>query len=261
MSIAPQKITQELTSRLNEMSMKVYNEGQPVNELSWMQLMNDLRKIEDVYGLEQTSLLSQGVLWALKGEEIKAFDLIDRSLPYGGKSIHWLMTRAMVGGTYGRLDYISDVLSFDYPKDNIGLLLDIYGMAVHAGLFRSALHIKELLARLGCEEDRLLRQFGSSAELPLMCSLLERYEVKETVLKDRVSVVIKTLVSRIGFVPRFSIDSDQYGITYEFAVRLDSDARAEMDWVIADALSENFEDDLSRVISFGVRWDSKGSNV
>lgn len=247
---SPQSKHNELTDRINQFVAARSKTGL-LNEVAWQNLKRDIQAFGTTPKFMPTALLYEAILWGIRGRE----DEMDRCFKsYAnkfGQDWPWHRARAMRGPSLGRLDMVTDMLEFGYPKGSVSDLGTVASVCNQAGLFVTCLEtLKKFSAMRG--DTIPVDEAKFYGHIPEAVSYMQLNCVDELELAKRLAVATKVVRARHGELTAFEVYSSEAGISYDYCVSADIDDLVDTGLAISEALLSSFDDTMSLHMSIGV---------
>ncbi|MEE1869088.1 hypothetical protein [Pseudomonas auratipiscis] len=247
---AAQSKSSELTDRINNLAIE-RTHSRRVDEWTWIALKRDVEAYGRAPEFEAESLILMAALWNLRSNIAEMERCLNVYAGKYGKDWRWHRTRAMQGPALGRFDMVTDMLKFGVPE---GSARD-FGIVAHvcnqSGLFVTA-HTNWKKAVQLDENIFDGEEIPYYAHLPSTVAYLQEHRVDERELSSRLAVASQVVIEMSGPLTTFTIDSNDWGITFEFTVDAAIDRLVDIDFAITRRLVAEFQDTLSKHISIGV---------
>ncbi|MGE6564334.1 hypothetical protein ACQKF2_16390 [Pseudomonas hunanensis] len=247
---AAQSKSSELTDRINDLAIERTRSGR-VNEWAWRSLKRDVEAFGQSPEFGADSLILLAAVWSLRSDVGEVDRCLNIYAGKYGKDWRWHRARAMQGPALGRLDMVTDMLKFGVPDGSARDLGIVAHVCNQSGLFATAYtHWKKATSL----DEKIFdgEEIPYYAHLPSTVAYLDEHQIDERELSARLAIASQVVMEMSGPLTTFSVDSNDWGITFEFTVDAPIERLVEIDFAITRRLVAEFDDTLSQHFSIGV---------
>lgn len=146
---------------------------------------------------------------------------------------------------------VTDMLRFGVPEGGARDLGIVAHVCNQSGLFATA-HANWKKAITLDEKIFDDDEVTYYEHLPSTVAYLQEHQLDERDLSARLAIASQVVIEMSGPLTTFSVDSNDWGITFEFTVDAPIERLVEVDFAITRRLVAEFDDTLSQHFSVGV---------
>lgn len=245
----PKSKSSELNERVGRIADQLKLNGH-FDNVAWQRVRKELESLESVPGQARMSLLLQAVMWELRLDRKKTFDLLSRFDREFGKDQNWYLTRANMAPAFGEISFVTEMLENCYPKNMKSDLGSVVEICHHSGMF---LHAEQALDDL----IRLDKAYAAEVEsrIPIIreaSRYIRHHNISEISVAERIVTAAKKVVDHSFLLSKYVVRVDEFGLSFEFVVDAEIAQLVELDLAISNVIASEFETTLSEHLVIGV---------